>query len=788
LRCQNGWRPAVIFKLFLNLSRFFLIVWLGLWAALASAQTSAQVTLDYNRWASTANMAQDTLEAGTASGAFLIELRKQLALRRSEFSEVQNFSPARLATLEEQLAALGPVPESGTEPAEIAERRMILAQEIKVLNASRLRAREAYKQADGLIREIDDALSAKDTENLLQLRPSPIDLRLWPEAVLQVTEKLKSLVGSVSTAWNTPVLRNKAHDQLSLIVTLLLAAGVLLTQGRRWLARALRRLSRSEDAYGVDLARYLLGLGKLVNVLFCVFLVSLAWSISRLYDFDLSVLLQASPGIVAPFFISWWLATQLCPIDETTRSVLALPSGSRVQARFLIRFLGVAISAMIFMAFLNAMGDFSSGTVAVIVVVLVSIAGVGTLRLGGLLWRQSHGSHAAAGAEQVPHRIVVRLGQGLAVVAAICIALAVIGYSYLAIELLMTVLLATEFLGILFVTFEAVRNTVAMLSQDRNAGYDSLAAVVVNAALILASLPVFALIAGVRASELMELWSTFQSGVTLGEVQLSPSVVLQLIVVFVIGLLLTRLIQRTLKIRILAKTKIDAGGQNAIVSGIGYFGIFLAAVVAITYAGLDLSSLAIVAGALSVGIGFGLQNIVSNFVSGIILLIERPISVGDWIEVGGNMGIVRKISVRSTSIQTFDRTDVIVPNADLVSGTVTNYTHGSSVGRIIVPIGVAYGNDTRKIEELLLPLAEQHPLVLKDPAPSVVFQGFGADSLNFEIRALLADINYGLTVRSELNHQVYEVLTANGIEIPFGQRDIWIRNPEALGAVRSEPS
>ena len=778
----------MIFKLFLNLSRFFLIVWLGLWAALASAQTSPQVTLDYDRWAATANMAQDTLEAGTASGAFLHELRKQLALRRSEFSEVQNFSPARLATLEEQLAALGPVPESGTEPAEIAERRMILAQEIKVLNAPRLRAREAFKQADGLIREIDAALSAKETENLLQLRPSPIDLRLWPEAVLQVSEKLKSLVGSVSTAWHTPVLRDKAHDQLSLIVALLVAAGVLLTQGRRWLARALRRLSRSEDAYGVDLTQYLLGLGRLVNVLLCVFLVSRAWSISRLYDFDLNVLLQASPWIVAPLFISRWLATQLCHIDETPRSVLALPSGSRVQARFLIRFLGVAISAMIFMAFLNSMGDFSSGTVAVIVVVLVSIAGVGTLRLGGLLWRQSNGSQAATGAEQVPHRIVVRLGQGLAVVAAICIALAVIGYSYLAFELLMTVLLATEFLGILFVTFEAVRNAAAMLSQDRNAGYDSLAAVVVNAALILASLPVFALIAGVRPSELMELWSTFQSGVTLGEVQLSPSVVLQLIVVFVIGLLLTRLIQRTLKIRVLAKTKIDAGGQNAIVSGIGYFGIFLAAVVAITYAGLDLSSLAIVAGALSVGIGFGLQNIVSNFVSGIILLIERPISVGDWIEVGGNMGIVRKISVRSTSIQTFDRTDVIVPNADLVSGTVTNYTHGSSVGRIIVPIGVAYGNDTRKIEELLLPLAEQHPLVLKDPAPSVVFQGFGADSLNFEIRALLADINYGLTVRSELNHQVYEVLTANGIEIPFGQRDIWIRNPEALGAVRSEPS
>ena len=774
----------MIFKLFLNLSRFFLILSLGLWAALASAQTSP----DYSRWDATANMAQDTLEIGTANEAFLIKLRAQLALRRSEFSEAQNSFPARLAILEEQLAALGPAPESGTEPAEIAERRASLTQNIEAINAPRIRAREAYKQADGLIREIDAALSAKQTENLLKLGPSPIDLRLWPAAVLQITEKSQSLARSVATAWNTPVVRDKARDQLPFIMTLLLAAGVLLTQGRRWLARALRSLSRSEHAHGVDLAGYLLALGQLVIVMLCVFLVSRAWTVSRLYDLDLSVLLQGATWIFASLFISRWLATQLCPIDEMTRSALALPRGLGVQVRFLIRWLGVIISAMILMDYLSDMGDFSSGTTAVIVFVLVSIAGVGTFRLGGLLWRQSHRLQATTEVDPVPYRFVVRLGQGLAVFAVISIALAVIGYSDLAVELLRSILLSIGLLGMLFVTFEAVRNAFAVLSTDRSAGHDSLAAVVVNAGLIAASLPVFALIGGVRTSELTELWSTFKSGVRLGEVQLSPGIVLQLIVVFVIGLLMTRLIQRTLKTRILAKTKIDAGGQNAIVSGIGYFGIFLAAIVAITFAGLDLSSLAIVAGALSVGIGFGLQNIVSNFVSGIILLIERPISVGDWIEVGGNMGIVRKISVRSTSIQTFDRTDVIVPNADLVSGTVTNYTHGSSVGRIIVPVGVAYGNDTRKIEELLLPLAEKHPLVLKDPAPSVVFQGFGADSLNFEIRALLGDINYGLTVRSELNHQVYEVLTAHGIEIPFGQRDIWIRNPEALGAARSEPS
>ena len=778
----------MIFKPFLKLSKFVLILWLGLWGALATAQTSAQATPDYSRWAATADMAQDTLESGTANEAFLIKLREQLALRRSEFSEVQSSNPARLAILEEQLAALGPAPESGTEPAEIAERRARLSQDLDAILAPRIRAKEAYKQADGLIREIDAALSAKQTENLLALGPSPIDLRLWPEAILQVTEKFQSLAGSVSTAWNTPVLRSKARDQLPLILTLLLAAGLLLIQGRVWLARALRPLSRSKHSSGVDLARYLQGLGQLVIVMLCVFLLSRVWSVSRLYDFDLNVLLQAATWIFAPLFISRWLASQLCPMDDTARSALSLSNRSRVQARFLIRWLGVVISAMILTDYLRDMGDFSSGTAAVIVFVLVSIAGVGAFRLGGLLLRQSHGTPDATEVEQVPHRFVVRLGQGMAFTAAISIALSVIGYSDLAVALLRAVLLSAGLLGILVVTFDAVRNTSAMLSTDPSTGHDSLAAVVVNASLTVASLPVFALILGMRRSELTELWSTFKSGVTLGEVQLSPGVVLQLIVVFVIGLLMTRLVQRTLKNRILAKTKIDAGGQNAIVSGIGYLGIFLAAVVAITSAGLDLSSLAIVAGALSVGIGFGLQNIVSNFVSGIILLIERPISVGDWIEVGGNMGIVKKISVRSTSIQTFDRTDVIVPNADLVSGTVTNYTHGSSVGRIIVPVGVAYGNDTREIEQLLLPLAQKHPLVLKDPAPSVVFQGFGADSLNFEIRALLDDINFGLTVRSELNHQIYEVLTTHGIEIPFRQRDIWIRNPEALGGARSDPS
>jgi len=196
-------------------------------------------------------------------------------------------------------------------------------------------------------------------------------------------------------------------------------------------------------------------------------------------------------------------------------------------------------------------------------------------------------------------------------------------------------------------------------------------------------------------------------------------------------------------------------------------------------AGVDFSGLALIAGALSVGIGFGLQNIVNNFVSGLILLFERPIKRGDWIVVGNTEGYVKKISVRSTIIQTFDWSDVIVPNSELISSQVTNWMLYNIYGRVIVPVGVAYGSDTGLVKELMLEVANSHPRVITDgsvPEPLVLFKEFGDSSLNFELRCFIRDIDYRIRTRSDLNFAIDAIFRKNGVEIPFPQRDVHVRD------------
>jgi len=273
----------------------------------------------------------------------------------------------------------------------------------------------------------------------------------------------------------------------------------------------------------------------------------------------------------------------------------------------------------------------------------------------------------------------------------------------------------------------------------------------------------------------------FRDGFEFAGIEINPGHLLWAILVFSVLLALSRWMKGQLNSKWLAKTRMEYSAREALVTTFGYVTIAVSIIIALSIAGIKFTNLAIIAGALSVGIGFGLQNIVNNFISGLIMLVERPVRTGDWIVVGNTEGHVKRISIRTTSIQTFDRAEVIVPNSDLISGQVTNWTLRGQWGRIKVPIGVAYGSDTAMVRDTLLEIVNNHDGIIKGnpdlPEPSVLFIGFGDSSLNFEVRAIVRNINKRLHVISDINFAIDAAFREHGIEIPFPQRDLNFRGP-----------
>ncbi len=274
------------------------------------------------------------------------------------------------------------------------------------------------------------------------------------------------------------------------------------------------------------------------------------------------------------------------------------------------------------------------------------------------------------------------------------------------------------------------------------------------------------------------------NGFDIGEFRIIPSRVLWALFIFGIIIILSGWIRSQLENNWLKMTNMGKGARDAMVTIFGYIMFIIALLAGMSAAGFDFGNIAIIAGALSVGIGFGLQNIVNNFVSGLILLFERPIRKGDWISVGGTEGYVKDIQIRSTRIETFDRSDVIVPNSELISNQVTNWVLTNQNGRAIIPIGVAYGTDTEKVRDILLTIAAENENVAKMnhvPEPKVLFRSFGDSSLNFELRVFLYNIDSRLSVISELNFAIDKAFREQGIEIPFPQRDLHIKSaPDKL--------
>lgn len=298
----------------------------------------------------------------------------------------------------------------------------------------------------------------------------------------------------------------------------------------------------------------------------------------------------------------------------------------------------------------------------------------------------------------------------------------------------------------------------------------------VDILIVIVALPILLGIGGMEWTEIRTLALDFMSGFSIGSMRISPSNLIYGLIVVIVILVITRLLQRVLENRILPMTRLNPGIRHSLKTLVGYVGLLIAFFTGVSVLGFNLSNLAIIAGALSVGIGFGLQSIVNNFVSGLILLFERPIKIDDWVITASGEGRVKKINVRSTEIETFDRCSIIVPNSELISSSVQNWTYKDDTARVIVPVGVSYDSDPEQVRDVLLACAENHPQVLSYPEPFVYFADFADSSLNLELRVFIRDANNSLLVRNDMRFKIFSALKKAGIEIPFPQRDIHIRS------------
>ena len=267
----------------------------------------------------------------------------------------------------------------------------------------------------------------------------------------------------------------------------------------------------------------------------------------------------------------------------------------------------------------------------------------------------------------------------------------------------------------------------------------------------------------------------------------TPVAVLKLTIIIYGTMLVSRAVQGVLRQEILPRKKVDMAVQFSILRLVNYAFIVIGFLVLLVASGVELTKLTIFGSALSVGVGFGLQAIVNNFASGLILLFERPVKIGDMLQVGNDIGEIKKLGLRATVVQTPDNAEIVIPNSALISSQVTNWTLGERQVRVKVPVGVGYSSDTNQVFEILMNCAKESPMVLSSPPPVVLFLAFGESSLNFELRVWIPEFKDRRLALSELNRDIMNEFQRAGIEIPFPQRDVHLQGISSDMVVSMKP-
>lgn len=760
-----------------------LLLWLFC-LSLSSVQAEAIDTAEFSEWNSNIDQAKRLLEQQDVTIREFETSRQQLVNQREEAQAVVENGSTPLRTLQAQLDALGPAPADGaTESEQIAERRKELQKEISKANEPLLRAKEIVQQSAALIEELDSAIRQKSTTVLLVRGPSPLIVTNWRTAVFELTDALQQEKEAFQSVFKNPYAKSVFKNRLPISLFLFFMGAITITLVRGLVMRRLTKLySSAKDDKLINWPAIAINFTHLALPSLSIGLFLGGFYLLQLDIYGLNKTISYLPLVVIFFAIGHWLGHSLFAPSQNELRIFKVDDRQAVAGYRILLFLGLTLSLLTAQGLLEVGYKFTEASKAVLTLPIIIMGSILLWHLSTIISQARRNIKAATESSDTESAfqaaLLLLLTQLLRVAAVFSILLILMGFTNLSREILGPMLATVAILGLCFFVFQILINTlepILISGVATNESSPTLLPIVIIFSIGLVAIPLLALNWGMRWATLVDIWWTLKEGIKVGEIQISLDIIFLLAIVFAVGVGITRWLQKLFRVAILPRTKIDIGGQNAMITGIGYIGVTLSALIAISSAGLNLSSLAIFAGALSVGIGFGLQTIASNFVSGIILLIERPIKEGDWIDVAGYSGYVRKISVRSTRVETFDHHDVIIPNAELVAGVVKNMTLTGNTGRVIVPVGVAYGTDAEEVKRLLLEIATNHQMVLNYPKPAVLFMGLGESSIDFELRCFVIDVNSMLSVQSDINFAIYKVLGEAGIEIPFPQRVVTLK-------------
>jgi small-conductance mechanosensitive channel len=762
-----------------------------LWAGPApAADPLAAETADARALLDGWNAAADkgaALIAGEPVDEDLRTLRETMETSRSEARVFLAAQRRRVEQLRRQLDALGPPPAEGlAEEASVAElRRSLTAQvaaEDGVLSAAQLAETRFTQTLEALAALSRDRLRTR----LLTRGETPLSPVTWWSAGGDLARAGVEIAAQARAALADPARRATALERAPVAALAVAAAlGLLFVAQRRvgaWTQAAAGAAGRSRVALiGIGTAALL---ARLVMPLAALVLAGWGLRESGLLGPGARAALQGL-GLGLLWVVGAYALSSAYFAPETPALRLsALDDKGARRGRRAVMAMAVVLAADSAIEGLAPAARLDERTLVAANFLLVLAGAVALWRLKRLYERREPDEDAppadghAPEAEEDPRSLARQIGWMLrragSVAAVGAPLLAAAGFYAASRELLLPAIQTTGLLGAAALTQGLVREAVGAMAADGRG--PRLAPVLSGAVLLALGLPVLAVIWGADWADVADIGRLAVEGFQIGATTFRPLDAAFFAAVFALVYGLTRLFQRVLRVSVLPQMGVTEGSQSALISGVGYVGVFVAGLAAISATGLDLSNLAIVAGALSVGVGFGLQTIVNNFVSGIILLVERPIKVGDWIEANMVHGVVRKVNVRSTMIETFDRSTYIIPNSQLVAQPVTNFTHSNLTGRLIVPVQVTRDADVRLVERILLELGQRHPMALRRPAAHVLFFGFGPNgTFDFELRLFLRDVNLRLTVASELRFAIVERFRAEGVVFAHPQRDVWMR-------------